>query len=135
MPLRRGRTFICYTPLNQLRFHVFSALKLPSSRPASGVCKVNLAPPYSRCSARDCTGSSLPTLFCILTLPRVFLNCDIPFNETWATLTLFLFALTIQNMDNAYICNAGFFRPDHDPPCRPFCASIYYRQTSNIPGG
>jgi len=72
------------------------------------------------------TAQGAACLICFANTPsaHVFLNCDIPFNQTQATLTLFLFALTIQNMNNAHIYNAGFFRPDHDPPCHTFCASI-----------
>jgi hypothetical protein len=52
----------------------------------------------------------------------MFQNRDIPYNQTKGTLTLFLFALTIQNMIHALHSSSlaphsgGFFRPDHDPP-------------------
>ena len=44
--------------------------------------------------------------------------CTLHTNLPKGTLTLFLFARTIQNMINASVHNAGFFRPDHDPPQR-----------------
>jgi len=52
----------------------------------------------------------------------MFQNRDIPYNQTKGTLTLLLFALTIQNMIHAFHSSGlsphigGFFRPDHDPP-------------------
>jgi len=47
---------------------------------------------------------------------QISTNCDIPVNHTKGTLTRDLFAFTIQNMMYACVHNAGFFRPDHDPP-------------------
>jgi len=68
-----------------------------------------------------------PESFLLFSLNSVVSVAKSPYPSLYppkGTLTLFLFARTIHFMEPKNRCNAGFYRPDHDPPFDSFAASI-----------